>query len=299
MTTAVILLAKGTARLPLPACRALGRFLGWVAYTCVPRVRKVAPGNLDLAYGDTLTPAEKRRIALGAAQNACIVGAEFSHLPRLFDQTIPKWIALDGIEHLKRDQGVLLIGAHLGNWEWMPSVLCRLGFKVAAVVRPLDDPRLNDYVDGIRRSCGVKTIEKDGSGRELMRLLKEGYVVGLLADQSMRESALPATFFGHPCWTTIGPAMIVIRAKVRVHAMFLVRDATGQYAARITPSLESELTGDFQTDLARITQRCQDAIEQEVRKNPEQWLWLHRRWKERPKLQEEWAARMAKVSPKP
>ncbi len=296
MTTAMILFAKFTALLPLAACRTLGRWLGWVAYLCVPRVSKVALNNLNLAYGDTLTQAEKRRIAVGAAQNACIVAAELSHMPQLTDKTIPKWVTVEGLEHIQPGRGTLVVAAHFGNWEWMASVINRLGYHVAEVVRPLDDPRLNDYIDAIRRSCDVKTIGKDGSGPEIFRLLKAGYIIGLLADQSMRESALPAMFFGQRCWATIGPAFIVTRAKAPMHLATMVRERSGRYILRLSPPIQAELSGDLRADLAAITQACQDAIEQAVRKNPEQWLWLHRRWKERPKLEAEWESKKAKES---
>lgn len=277
--------------LPLFVCRSVGRMLGIFMYTCVPRVRRVALDNLRKAYGGALTDGEIRAIARGAAVNVGIVAAEFAHLPRLTPETIARWITIEGAEHLDRERPGFILSAHLGNWEWMATVIASLGFKVAEIVRPLDAPALNTYVNRIRTSRGVRTIDKTGGGQEMLRLLKEGWVVGVLGDQSPRESAVPVTFFGRPCWATVAPAMVALRQKMPIVVVTMTRDKTGRYTLRISPPVPLERTGDFRADVVAITQRCQDILEQHVRADPSQWLWLHRRWKPRPKLEAEWASR--------
>ncbi|MBX7256286.1 MAG: lysophospholipid acyltransferase family protein [Candidatus Hydrogenedentes bacterium] len=294
LTTAGIALSSLTRILPLSTCRVLGRLAGRMAYVLVPRVRKVTMENLTLAYGDTLSKKEKRRIALAAAENVGIVGAEFSRIQDLSNETIAEWVRIEGLEHLPRNQGALIIGAHLGNWEWMASVLSCLGFRMAEIVRPLDDPRMNRYVVKVRESRGVRTVPKTRAGKELIRLLKEGWVVGVLIDQAPRDSAVPVTFFGQPCWATIAPALVAARAKVPIVRLTFVRDTSGTYTLNLSPPIELTSFDEKKVDFAAISQQCQDLVEQAIRAHPEQWLWLHRRWKKRPRLEQEWAARMEK-----
>jgi KDO2-lipid IV(A) lauroyltransferase len=283
--------------LPLPVCRAIGRALGVFMYACVPRVRRVALDNLRNAYGGTLTDREVRAIARGAAINVAVVAAEFAHIPRLTPENIARWVTVEGTEHFGRERPGFILSAHLGNWEWMASVVKNLGFNVAEVVRPLDAPALNAFVERIRTSRGVRTIDKTGGGQEMLRLLKEGWIAGVLADQSPRESAVPVTFFGRPCWATAAPAMVALRQKMPIVVVTMTRDATGHYTLRISPPVSLERTGDFRADLVASTQRCQDILEQHIRAHPDQWLWLHRRWKARLRLEEEWANKTKASSP--
>ncbi len=291
LTSLSLTFSKITAVLPLSLCRTLGRFIGSVAYLLVPRIRTVGLANLDRAYGDTLPDAEKRRILKEATQNLGIVAAEFSHIPALFGGSSPPSTRIEGLEHIDPERGTLLIGGHLGNWEWMAPALSQAGLQVAEIVRPLDDPRLDRLVDSTRRSGNIETIGKDGAGKEVLRLLREGWVVGVLVDQSPRENGVPTRFFGQECWGTIAPAMIAARAKVPIHTAAMIRDAHGQYTLTFSPPFELVKSGDFRKDLVDNTQHCQDLVEADVRAHPGQWLWMHRRWKPRPRLAAEWDAR--------
>lgn len=280
---------------PLGLNRAVARPLGRILALMVPRVRRVAFANLDRAYGDRLDRAEKQRIFRGAVDNAARVAAEFPHLAALAGSGDTGIVTVEGAELLEPGQGYLCLVAHIGNWELMgPFMATSCGLPVAGVVRPLDDPRVNRAIDRIRTSGNVTTIPKDRAAGEVLRLLKEGYVVGILADQSPRDNGVPVTFFGSPCWATVAPAMIAFRARVPVVPASLTRIEGGRYRLRIRPPIVMERTGNLRADLIRNSQRCQDAIEEMVRESPEQWLWMHRRWKERPRLAEEWRRRAAR-----
>jgi KDO2-lipid IV(A) lauroyltransferase len=124
-----------------------------------------------------------------------------------------------------------------------------------------------------------------------MRQIRGGKIVGILIDQSPRENGVPVTFFGRRCWATVAPAMVAVRAKAPIHPVSMTRDSKGRYTVEFLPSIEVRRTGDLRKDLVEAIQNCQDAIESLVRQSPGQWLWMHRRWKERPLLQEEWDAR--------
>ena len=287
--------AKLMGVLPLPLARAVGRGIGLIAYHLVPRVRKVGMANLDLAYGDTLSRAEKAKILRDACLNMGIVASEFTRTALFGQKIFPAPIRVKGVEHVDQSRGAVLVGAHLGNWEWLAAGMVAVGpLRGAEIVRPLDDPAMNAFVDNIRTTGGVVTIERDGAGTEMMRWLKEGYCIGILVDQSPRENAVPVTFFGQPCWATIAPVMAALRGKVPVHPVSVGRDDDGGYTIELFPALEFQKTGDLLRDLVENTQLCQDAMESIIRRNPGQWLWMHRRWKRRERLEREWADRQAR-----
>lgn len=283
-----------TRLLPLPVNRFIAVQLGRAAYWVIPRIRKDGLANLNLAYGDALSTAQKKHILKGAVRNLALVAAEFTHMPRLAKQSFAGFVTLEGLENCDLNRGFLLIGAHLGNWEWMASVLASRGIRMAEVVRPFDEPWMNRAVDAVRRGGGIETIAKHEAGTEVMRLLKQGWAVGILVDQSPRENGVPASFFGNACWATIAPVMVAVRSKVPVHPLFMVRGADGRYTMRIDPAIEMVRHGDLRQDMLENTQRCQDILEAMVREHPEQWLWLHRRWKDRPRLRREWDAKMSR-----
>lgn len=288
--------AAVTRAVPLPVARMLGRYLGRAAFHVIPRVRRVALANIEMAYGDSLSPGEKREIARSATENVGIVAAEFTRIPKLKDpRFLSRSVKIVGDDRLREGGGRLLVGCHLGNWEWMAPVVSAIGIPIAEVVRPLDDPRLNALVDATRRAGGVITIPKSGAGSEILRLLREGTCVGVLADQSPGSNAVPVTFFGHPCWATIAPIMVAMRAKVPIHLLHMHRNPDATYTFDIGPEIVTVRTGDFYEDLRVNSQRIQDALEALVRAHPHQWLWLHRRWKERPRLANEWAERTRKA----
>lgn len=285
-----------TRVLPLTFNRVLALFLGYLTYYLVPRIRRVGLANLDLAYGDSLSRKEKRRILRGAVDNVMRVAVEFSRMPALAGNQYAGYVRLEGEEHADLSKGCVFIGGHFGNWEWMASAMASHGYKVAEIVRPLDDPRLDRVVDVHRRANLITTIPKNDAGREIFRLLKEDWFVGILIDQSPRENGVPVMFFGQPCWATIAPAMIAARSRVPIHPVSMLRSSDGAYTLRFYPAIEMARTGNLLEDLLANTQRCQDAFEQIVREAPEQWLWFHRRWKPRPRLEEEWNARIERDS---
>lgn len=294
LTTLSLGFARLTRLLPLPCARMLGIGLATVAYHAVPRIKRVGLANLDLVYGDALSAKEKARILKASVKNVGIVAVEFSRIPLLTeDAFFESWVRVEGKEHVDPERAVVLIGAHIGNWEWLTSAAVRLGLKTAGVVRPLNDPRLNGYVDAIRRSNNIELVEKAQAGAAILRLLRDNWCVGILIDQNPHESAVPVKFFGVDTWGTAAPAMLAARAKVPVHLVSMIRQPDYTYLFRILPPLELATEGGLRANLLENSQRCQDAVEALVRAHPEQWLWIHRRWKPRPRFEEEWARKRA------
>lgn len=287
-----------TRMIPLSVSRNIGVFLAGIACRVVPRVWTTGRANLDLAYGDSLSGEEKRRILRASVRNLGLVAAEFSHIPKLMADGFDRYVVVKGFENIDLARGGILLGAHQGNWEWMLPVSRILGLKTAAVVRQFDDPRVEALVYGVRRESGSKIVPKTNAMGTLLKEIRNGAQVGVLGDQNPRENAVPVTFFGQQTWATIGPALLAMRAKAPIYPISVVRTETGKYLFEFCPALDLVYTGHMMDDLQANTQRCQDALEAIIRQHPEQWLWLHRRWKRRERLEQEWAARETKGSMK-
>lgn len=279
-----------TAVLPISWGRAVTIALGRIALRVLPRLHRVGMDNLNLAYGDTISATEKQRILQGAMDNLAITAAEFSRLPT---QAVEAggWVDIVGVENVDKTRGGILTAGHHSNWELMATGVPRYGVHMTIVVRPLKHPKLNAVIDGIRNAARSGTIPKEGAGPEVTRKLKEGGFIGVLIDQSPRESAVPVTFFGQPCWATVAPVMLALRAKAPIIPAAMHRRPDGRYVLEALPPLELTRSGDLRRDLVENSQRVQDIFEAHVRKYPEQWLWFHRRWKARPSLQAEWDAK--------
>lgn len=282
------------AALPMPVGRAITRVVGRTALLFVPRLKKIGMENLDRAYGDSITRAEKKKILGEAMDNICAVAAELPKIPQVAAEGIENYVELRGLENVDRSRGGLLISGHFGNWEWMPSVMAGADLHVLTVIRELDDPALNTEIRRLRSGERISFVHKDEAAGPIVAHMLEGHMGGIMADQCPRENAVPTTFFGAPCWSTIGPALVAMRAGLPIYPVEIMRTAPGKYIGQIHPPVEIQNTGDTMDDLVVNAQRCQDVIEAWVRKRPGQWLWFHRRWKKRPKLEAEWAERLEK-----
>jgi Kdo2-lipid IVA lauroyltransferase/acyltransferase len=278
--------------LPLPLSRAFARTLARGVCRIVPGVHAITLKNLDLAFGDSLTPAEKRRIAREVYENIGTVAAEFPRIGQTQHAHERSWFRAEGIENVADPaRGMLFVSGHMANWEWLAPCMSPLGKPIQEVVRPLDDPWLDAYVDNTRRSGNIGTIKRKNAGRAILDALAQGDAVGILIDQIPRDNAVPITFFGQRCWATAGPATVAVRAKCPLHVVTSAREPDGSYTLRLSPEIPVEKTGDLRADLVRITQACYDVLEAHIRRYPGQWLWLHDRWKPRPHFEENWARR--------
>ncbi len=295
----VILFIKIIRRIPLSISRKIAIFFAGMGYVFYPRIKKDGYKHIEYAFGNTLSREQKRKIIWNATKNMFLVAFEFPYLPDLAERKYEGVATYKGTEYIedycKNKQGALFISAHLGNWEMLASLMSSHGYPVAEIVREFDDPKLNELVDGIRTGAKIKTIPKDSSSNEIIRLLKEGWLVGMLIDQSPRENGAPVKFFGKLCWATIGPAYLYARTRVPVHPVVITRKEDGSLLLEILPQLPLVHTGNLQNDILKNTQICQDVIEDLIRQYPDQWLWFHRRWKDREKLKAYWEKRLKKV----
>jgi Kdo2-lipid IVA lauroyltransferase/acyltransferase len=278
---AAVLVLGSLERGPRPVAEWLARRYVSLLDLAVPRLRGTAMRNLELAMPE-LPVEERRRITSGVFKSIARLLVAFARLPRINGENVAEWIRYEGYEHfeeaLRRGRGVLIATGHLGNWELSAFAQAILSAPMCVVVRPLDNPRLDALVARRRALSGNRLIEKKDFARGLLQALAANQAVGILVDQNTSlEEGVFADFFGIPASSNSGFARIAEHSGAAVIAGFaLWSDEERKYVLRFYPPLE--ITG----DAARDTQALQKQVEAVVRQYPEQWLWIHRRWKTRP-----------------
>lgn len=273
-------------RLPAPAAAWIGRRLGDILWIALPRRRRVALDNLRHAF-PAMSERERRRIARRSCQHLGLVFVELcAVLARPLDAALAR-LTLEGTEHLERAVAAhgraVLVTAHLGNWE-MLSVAARLTpWPLAVVVRPLDASWLNRLAERLRSKAGVELIDKRQALRPVLRALSEGRLVGILLDQNAsRREGVFVPFFGRPASTSRSVAVLALRTRTPVVPIFARREPDGRHRIAIHPPLDPPPRGSGETAVAELTARCTAAIEAAIRESPDQWLWIHGRWRTRP-----------------
>lgn len=291
----ILVVCRFMHALPLRVARMLARFAGVLMYYFIPHMRTLGMKNLDLAYGDSLARDAKKKILLDSFRNTAMLAAEVPHTGILSTPEGRALYTFEGYEHVDSSKGALLITGHFANWEWMSGIVGTLEQGAVALGNHLAEPRIHAYANYQRTRHGLRMFDKNDALQKIIREAREGRLVALLIDQRARTNSVPTTFFGKPCWSTAGSAMLALRTKVPVHPMSFSRDETGHYTLRIHPAIDYEPESSFQDNLIRMTQRHQDAIEDIVRADPGQWTWYHNRWKPVGGQVEKWTARGVEI----
>lgn len=273
--------------LPRPLARAMGIMLGQTVRLLHPRLSRVAMRNLQLALPE-MPEAERRRIVRGVFTSLGRLLAEVCRFPRYTTENVSQVAVYDGLENFleaeRRGKGVLFLTAHLGGWEVGSFAHSLYGHKLHIVVRPLDNPYLDALVQHYRTLHGNTTFDKQDFARGLLGAMKAGETVGILMDTNMTPpQGVFVDFFGHPACTASGVARVALRTDAAVVPAFTIWDEKlGKYRIRFDPMLQLVRTGDDAADVVANTAIFTKAIEGYVRRYPDQWLWVHRRWKTRP-----------------
>lgn len=283
----VWLIAQTLRWSPRPVARALARAIAMLVYWAHPRLRRVGMRNLQLAFPEKPL-AERERILKGVYLS---LGRLLSEVPKFPDyklETVDRIAIYDGLENFlaarDRGKGVLFMTAHFGGWEIGSFVHSMHGHHLNIVVRDLDNPLLDRWVHHLRTLHGNKTYDKDKYARGLLAAMKHGETVGALMDTNMTPpQGLFVNYFGHSACTAGGIARVAMRTGAAVLPAFTIWDESiGKYRIRFEPAIPTVCTGDDDADAVTNTQSYTAAIEKAVRANPDQWLWVHRRWKTRP-----------------
>jgi Kdo2-lipid IVA lauroyltransferase/acyltransferase len=273
--------------LPRPLSRAFGIGLGWAVYLLHHRLRRVGMRNLELAFPDK-SKGERSRILRGEFTSLGRQLAEVCQFPRYTLENLEQVVVYDGLENYEeayaRGKGVLFLTAHFGGWEVSAFTHSMHGHWMHVVMRAMDNEYLDRMIREYRTMHGNQMVDKDDFVRGLLSAMKAGEAVGILMDTNMTPpQGIFVDFFGIPACTASGLARIALRTDGAVVPGFTIWDSSlGKYRLRFDPAVELVRTGDIDADIKANTQRFTRIIEGYVRKYPEQWLWVHRRWKTRP-----------------
>jgi KDO2-lipid IV(A) lauroyltransferase len=261
--------------------------LGRLLYVLDGRHRRIVKRNLAIAFRDR-THKERTEIARSVFQNIGRVMAEFSFIPRLNERNLDRYVSVEGAENFHRAQekkkGVLFLTAHFGNWEWMAAAFPLVFHSPCyVIVRPLDVQFFDGVVERLRTLTGNQTIPKQKSMGRILRLLKEGQVIGVLLDQNVAwQEGVFVNFFGELACTNVGMALLALRTGAPVLPAFNIRQKDGRYRVVLEPEIQLIRTGDKDLDVEKNTELFTRVIERYIREYPDHWFWLHQRWKTRP-----------------
>jgi len=273
--------------LPRPLARLVGIALAQVIGLLHGKLRRVGMRNLQLAFPEMRT-GERRKIVRGVFTSLGRQFAEVCLFPRYTAKNVSDVVIYDGFENFdrasQRGKGVLFLTGHLGGWELSAFAHSLYGHPLYFVMRPLDNPYLDALVRRYRTMHGNTPILKDDPARELLRAMKRGSTVGILMDTNMTPpEGVFVDFFGIPACTASGLARIALRTDSAVVPGFTLWDPVlRKYRLRFDPALKLQRTGNNEEDILANTQLFTKVIEDFVRRYPDQWLWVHRRWKTRP-----------------
>jgi len=273
--------------LPRPLARAVAIVLAQAVYLFHVRLRQVGMRNLELAFPEK-SKAERARTLRGVFTSLGRQLAEVCQFPKYTLDNVEQVVVYDGLENYERayarGKGVLFLTAHFGGWELSAFTHSLHGHWMHIVMRPMDNPYLDRLIQRYRTMYGNKTVSKDDFVRGLLAAMKAGEAVGILMDTNMTPpQGVFVNFFGIPACTASGLARIALRTDAAVVPGFTIWDESlGKYRLRFDPALALVRTGDLEADILANTQKFTAVIEDYVRKYPEQWLWVHRRWKSRP-----------------
>lgn len=273
--------AGSLAATPLPVANWLARRYAALLDLALPRLRRAALNNLAMALPE-LDRRTHQRIADGVFCSIARLLVTFARFPQIDRGNIGEWIRYEGFEHFeaarKRGQGVLFATAHLGNWELSAFAHAYMAAPMFVVFRPLDNPKVDALVEHRRMLSGNRLIGKREYARAILKALHENEAVGVLVDQnaSLDEGTF-VDFFGVPACAGTGFAKLAAHSGAAVIPGFaLWMESERKYVLRFYPPIE--ITGNAEAD-TRTLHRQLEAV---IRQYPDQWLWIHRRWKTRP-----------------
>jgi KDO2-lipid IV(A) lauroyltransferase len=259
----------------------MGGAIGVLAWRLARRHRRKALANVAIAFPDW-PHSRHRQVIRNMFRHLGISLFEIVALPRLDAEKLKRTTTYEGVQPVleiaRTGRPVVVFTGHCGNWEWLAAAISRAGLPLTALQRERDEGGLNEFITNIRASSGVKTIDRGspGAGRDLIHALRTG-VLGFLIDQSIRVESVNVPFFGKPAPTPIGPAKIAIRAGAVAVPVFIERRQDGTHLARFLEPVDLKRNDDPVALTALMTK----AIEDQIRRNPEQWVWMHDRWRQR------------------
>ena len=283
----VLAVARALGLMPRGLARLLSGELALAVYWVLGRLRRVGWRNLELALPE-LSREERYRVLRGVYRHLGWQLVEFCRMARYTRENTRGWMRTEGLDHYlaakARGKGVLIVTGHLGAWELSGFYHSLMGHTMGVVIRRLDNRRLDAFVNGIRCLHGNQVIHKDDFGRALLLAMRARQTVGILMDTNMTPPQGDfVKFFGVEACTGTGLAHVARKTGAAVLPGFMLWEPVERkYVLHFGPQIEIPHTADAAADIRAGTQLCTSVIESWIRRYPDQWLWIHRRWKTRP-----------------
>ena len=275
--------------LPLTICMLMEKFLGYAAYLIDRKRCAIAEVNLRYAYGEDLSDFQIQEIIRRSYSHLASVGIDFIKLPQMVNGNNWKhYFEIEGLEFaskaLKEGKGIIFVSGHVGNWEVLGCAMEFLFHQpVHSIAKHMENPFSDRFLTKLREEGGQKIIFAENASREILRVLKNNQLLGILIDQHVRENGILVDFFGQKAATTRSVATISLKTGTPVIMLFARRDSR-RYRFKVTLSKPIQIakTDNLEKDILTLTQKCTNIIESRIREHPYEWLWIHRRWKTRP-----------------
>ncbi|MCY7376519.1 MAG: lysophospholipid acyltransferase family protein [Pyrinomonadaceae bacterium] len=274
--------------LPLETSMKFGKSLGKFIGSRFPKLQKTARRNLEIAFPE-MPGVEKERIIRGTFESLGRHLGFVAHFRKFQHEDIRHLVEVEGREHFDRaretGKGILFFTGHFGSWEVFNLLPPAFGFGMNILVRRIDNPLVESFVDNFRTRFGSVTLDKTKSARTMFRVLENGELLGILADLNVQErEGIFVDFFGVPASTTTSIAKLALKTGAVVLPAFAVWDeAKRKYVVHLEPPVEYQAADNSDANVRELTQKITAVVERYVRKYPEQWLWIHKRWNTRPK----------------
>jgi KDO2-lipid IV(A) lauroyltransferase len=274
--------------LPFRFSLSLGSTLGGLGYYLSGRLRRTGQRNLELAFPE-LTPPRRDELLRGCFQNLGRLLGLFSQFTNTSPAALKSMVDSEGLDHLdaaiKSGRGVILFTGHVGAWELSSFALSLFDHPLSFLVRRIDNPKIEALVDRARTRLGNRTIDKRSAAREMLQILQAGETLGILVDlNTLEREGIFVDFFGVPASTTFMVAKLALRTGAEVLPVFAPWDRKrGRFLLKVEEPLRFDRTGNEEEDVRRFTQLFTGVVEKYARRYPDQWLWIHRRWKTRPR----------------
>jgi KDO2-lipid IV(A) lauroyltransferase len=272
--------------LPYRTAVRAGTVIGIIAFDIVRIRRRVTLANLEAAFGDRMSEAERVRTGRLSYINFAKSMIEFASIPRLSERRLRELVTFEGEEYVQRGlekgTGAVMVTGHFGSWELLGAAAAAEGMPVDFLVGEQTNPLVDDYINGLRKSAGIGTIPMGVTMRGVFKSLKDNRMVAMLSDQDARKAGIFVDFLGIPASTYPGAAQFAFRLGSPVIFCYITRNSDETHRAAFLPPMEADREGDKHEEIRRLTEQFTSALERAVREFPGQYFWAHRRWKTAP-----------------
>lgn len=269
--------------LPVRVSVYLAKFLGRIGFRVLGKYRRLTIENLKLAFGSEKADEEIEGIARRVFENLARYGVELINFPKINKGNLDKWVTIGNAQILdaavRRGKGIIILTAHFGNWELTGLTLRERGYRGCVIGRRIYFDKYDAWLNELRRMHDVNVIYRDESPRKAIKALRDNQIVGIVADQDVDSvEGVFVNFFGKPAYTPAGPVVLARATGAALIPALMIKEGS-RHVLMVEKPLELVDTGNKEQDLVTNTQKWSDVIESYIRKYPDQWVWMHRRWK--------------------